>query len=88
MGKGLLLLVGQVAFGFLFEHLQHIDIVFCQRKVGFAFLTLLDLDETQRKAVMPEFKKANPQGSFPTVVINGRVILGNDSKAILEALYL
>jgi glutaredoxin-like protein NrdH len=46
------------------------------------------LDDTQRKAVMPEFKKANPQGSFPTVVINGRVILGYDSKAILEALYL
>lgn len=46
------------------------------------------LDDTRRKRVMPEFKKANPQGSFPTIVINGRVIVGYDSKAILEALYL
>jgi glutaredoxin-like protein NrdH len=46
------------------------------------------LDDSRRKRVMPEFKKANPQGSFPTIVINGRVIVGNDSKAILEALYL
>jgi glutaredoxin-like protein NrdH len=46
------------------------------------------LDAEQRKMVIPEFKKANPQGTFPTIVIDGRVIIGNDSKAILEALYL
>jgi glutaredoxin len=46
------------------------------------------LDDAERKRVLPELKKVNPQGSFPTTVIGGRVILGNDSKAILEALYL
>lgn len=46
------------------------------------------LDDARRRLVMPEFKKANPRGSFPTTVIRDRVIVGNDSKAILEALYL
>jgi glutaredoxin len=46
------------------------------------------LDDAERKRVLLELKKVNPQGSFPTTVIGGRVILGNDSKAILEALYL
>ena len=46
------------------------------------------LDDARRKLVMPEFKEANPRVSFPTIVINGRVIVGYDSKAILEALYL
>ena len=46
------------------------------------------LNEAERKSTMPEFKRINPQVSFPTIVINGRVILGNDSKAIIEALYL
>ena len=46
------------------------------------------LDEAERKLMLPELKKVNPRVSFPTIVINSRVILGNDSKAILEALYL
>jgi glutaredoxin len=46
------------------------------------------LDEPERNLMLAELKKDNPRGSFPTIVINGRVILGNDSKAIMEALYL
>ena len=42
----------------------------------------------ERKRVIEEVRKLNPQCSFPTIVIGDRVIVGNRQDEIREALNL
>ena len=46
------------------------------------------LDRDQRKEILEDIKKLNPRLSFPTIVINDRVIVGYKEKEIKEALEL
>ena len=51
----------------------------------------IDVDLTEgdeRKAILEDIKKLNPRCSFPTIVINGEVIVGFKEKKIREALGL
>jgi glutaredoxin-like protein NrdH len=49
--------------------------------------TDVDLVEgEERERVLKAARKLNPYGTFPTAVINGKVIVGFDEEAIKEAL--
>ena len=41
----------------------------------------------ERKAVVEEVKKYNPSVSFPTIVIDGKVVVGFNQDKIDEALH-
>jgi glutaredoxin-like protein NrdH len=55
-------------------------------KYDFVDVDLLSRDELRK--VLGEVAKVNPQQSFPTILIGGRVIVGNREPEILEALGL
>lgn len=44
------------------------------------------LEGEERKAVIEEIKEINPRVSFPTLVINNKVIVGHKENDIMEAL--
>ncbi len=44
------------------------------------------LSGDERKAMVEEVKKHNPSVSFPTLVINGKVLVGFDKTKVDEAL--
>ena len=59
--------------------LQELGIAF-----DYTFVDLLQGDE--RENAIRELRRLNPSGSFPTVVINGHVIVGYQEEKIREAL--
>jgi len=44
------------------------------------------LSGEERKNTLEELEKWNPRGSFPTLIINDKAILGYDEKRIREEL--
>jgi glutaredoxin-like protein NrdH len=52
----------------------------------YEFVDLLDGDE--RDKVLSEIEKHNPAVSFPTIIIEGKCIVGFDEKRLKEALGL
>lgn len=58
----------------------------CIVKYDFVDVDLLQGEE--RKAILEDVKKLNPNCSFPTIIIGNRVIVGYREKEIKEALGL
>ena len=58
----------------------------CQVAYEFTDVDLLDMEE--RKAILEDIRKFNPECSFPTIVIGKKVIVGYNEQQILEALGL
>ena len=58
----------------------------CTVKYDFVDVDLLEGDE--RKAIIEDVKKLNPNCSFPTVIIGDKVIVGYKENEIKEALGL
>jgi glutaredoxin len=58
----------------------------CEVQYEYTDLDVLATDE--RKAMLEEVKSFNSALSFPTIVIEGEVIVGYNEKRILEALDL
>jgi glutaredoxin len=58
----------------------------CGVQYDFTDVDLLDGEE--RKAILEEVKKFNPNCSFPTIIIGEKVIVGNKEEEIKEALGL
>lgn len=58
----------------------------CSVKYEFVDVDLLPGEE--KKAVLEEVRKLNKECSFPTTIINGKVIVGYREKEIKEALGL
>ena len=58
----------------------------CQVAYDFTDVDLLDMEE--RKAILEDIRKFNPECSFPTIIIGKKVIVGYNEQQILEALGL
>jgi glutaredoxin-like protein NrdH len=58
----------------------------CEVKYEFEDVDLLKGEE--RKAILEDVKKWNPNCTFPTIIIGDRVIVGHKEKEIREALGL
>lgn len=58
----------------------------CAVKFEFTDVDLLDMEE--RKAILEEIRRLNPECSFPTIVIGEAVIVGYNEAEIMEALKL
>ena len=58
----------------------------CHVSYDFTDVDLLSGDE--RKVILEDVKKLNPQCSFPTIKIGDKVIVGYREKEIKEALHL
>jgi len=58
----------------------------CHVAYEFTDVDLLDMEE--RKAILDDIRKFNPECSFPTIVIGKKVIVGYNEQQILEALGL
>jgi glutaredoxin len=56
--------------------------------VQYEFTDVDLLEGKERKAILEDVKKFNPNCSFPTIVIGDTVIVGYKEKAIKEALGL
>ncbi len=56
--------------------------------VKFEFEDIDKLEGEERKAILEEVKKLNPNCSFPTIVIGEKVIVGFKENEIREALKL
>ena len=56
------------------------------RGVEFEFTDVDRLSGAEREAVIAEVRRHNPECSFPTILIGGTVIVGNDEEAIRAAL--
>ena len=58
----------------------------CEVKYEFTDVDLLQGEE--RKAILEDVRKFNPKCSFPTIIINDKVIIGFKENEIREALGL
>ncbi len=56
--------------------------------VEYSFIDVDCLKGDERKSIVADIKKMNPRCSFPTIVINERVIVGFQEDEIKEALGL
>lgn len=56
--------------------------------IHFEFTDVDQLNGADRAAILDEVRKLNPNCSFPTIVIGGKVIVGNKENEIKEALGL
>lgn len=56
--------------------------------VAYAFTDVDLLDQEERRLILEELRALNPRCSFPTIVINERVIVGYREDQIREALGL
>lgn len=56
--------------------------------VEYSFVDVDCLKGDERKAIVADIKKLNPRCSFPTIVINDKVIVGFQENEIKEALGL
>ncbi len=54
--------------------------------VGFDFVDVDLLTGDERSAMIKEVKEHNPRCSFPTIVVNQKVVVGYKEKEIKEAL--
>ncbi len=54
--------------------------------VEYSFIDVDCLKGDERKAIVEDIKKLNPRCSFPTIVINDKVIVGFKEDEIKEAL--
>jgi len=57
-------------------------------KVQYDFTDVDQLEGEERKAVLEDLRKLNPQCSFPTIIIGDKVIVGFQEDQIREALEL
>jgi len=57
-------------------------------KIEFEVTDVDLLQQVERKKIIEEVKKWNPQCSFPTIIIGDKVIVGNKEDDIKEALGL
>jgi glutaredoxin-like protein NrdH len=55
-------------------------------KVEYDFIDVDLLEGEERKAILEDVRKLNPQCSFPTILIGGEVIVGYREDKIKEAL--
>ena len=58
----------------------------CEVAYEFTDVDLLDTEE--RKAILEDIRRFNPECSFPTIVIGKKVVVGYNEQQILEALGL
>jgi len=56
--------------------------------VEYSFVDVDCLKGDERKAIVADIKKLNPRCSFPTIIINDKVIVGFQEDEIKEALGL
>ena len=56
--------------------------------VEFEFTDVDLLTGAEREAIIAEVRRLNPECSFPTIIIGGQVIVGNDEAKIKKALGL
>ncbi|TWI76818.1 glutaredoxin [Desulfobotulus alkaliphilus] len=56
--------------------------------VAYSFTDVDMLDQEERALILKELRELNPRCSFPTIVINDRVIVGFRENEIREALGL
>ncbi|MCX7981384.1 MAG: glutaredoxin family protein [Syntrophales bacterium] len=54
--------------------------------INYDFIDVDLLEGEEKKQVLDEVVKYNPNRSFPTIIIEGRVIVGHNEQAIREAL--
>lgn len=54
--------------------------------VDFSFIDIDRLEKTERKRVLEEVRKVNPECSFPTTVAGDRIVVGYNEKELEEAL--
>ena len=57
-------------------------------KVQYDFFDVDLLEGEERKAILEDVRKLNPQCSFPTIIIGDKVIVGFQEDQIREALEL
>lgn len=57
-----------------------------QKGVEFSFIDIDLLEKSQRKEVLEELKRINPECTFPTTVIQGKTVVGYDESELEEAL--
>jgi glutaredoxin len=60
----------------------------CDHNVRHEFTDVDLLTGEERKAVLDEIRRYNPNCSFPTILIGDRVLVGYNEKSIIEALEL
>lgn len=62
-------------------------IAFIKKKdVDFSFIDIDLLEKTERKRVLEEVRKVNPECSFPTTVAGDKIVVGYNEKELEEAL--
>lgn len=54
--------------------------------VDFSFIDIDLLERSERKEVLEELKRINPECTFPTTVIEGKAVVGYDENELEEAL--
>ena len=57
-------------------------------EVDYEFIDVDLLEGKERKEILDEVRKLNPQCSFPTIIIGDKVIIGFQDNKIREALKL
>jgi glutaredoxin len=57
-----------------------------KKGVDFAFIDIDLLERTERKKVLEEVKRVNPECSFPTVVAGEKTVVGYNEELLEEAL--
>lgn len=60
----------------------------CDHNIHHEFTDVDLLTGEERKAVLDEIRRYNPNCSFPTILIGDRVLVGYNEKNIIEALEL
>ncbi|HOJ51251.1 MAG TPA: glutaredoxin family protein [Syntrophales bacterium] len=59
-----------------------------EQGIDYDFIDVDLLEGDEKKQILEEVMKYNPQRSFPTIIIEGKVIVGHNEQAIKEALGL
>lgn len=62
-------------------------LAFVRKKgVDFLFIDIDLLEKTDRKRVLEEVRRVNPECSFPTTIAGDRIVVGYNEKELEEAL--
>jgi len=67
-------------------HCEDTAILLDECEVEYDYIEVDYLKGEERKAVLAHVKEINPRCSFPTIIINGRVIVGYQEDEIRAAL--
>lgn len=67
-------------------HCKHCKEFLDERGQEYECVYVDKLTGDERKQIIDEIKKVNPSLSFPTVIVNGKVIVGFDKNEITQAL--